>query len=266
MSKTLRARAEVDFASTLFGGAEFFRSRIAVGDLAADVRRVAGNVNGPQFVLVHGIGASSRYFQPLAVELANHGTVWLIDLSGYGSAPKPHRTVTIREHAEVVAGVLEQCAIAEPVLVGHSMGCQVVTELAAINPELSDRVVLIAPTINPAERSFAWASFRLAQDIAREPFRANLAVGTDYFFRCGPAYFVRQLPQLLGDRIEERLPGIAARTLVIVGDRDPVVPRAWADEVARLLPNAQLAVVNGPHVVMFTDAPHVARLISEHSA
>jgi len=264
MSKTLRARAEDDFASTLFSGSEFFRSRILVGDLAADVRRVAGDVAGPQFVLVHGIGVSSRYFQPLAVELARLGTVWLLDLPGYGSAPKPHRTVTIADHAAVLAGVLEQCGITDPVLVGHSMGCQVVTELVANDPAITDRVVLVAPTINPAERSFAWASLRLAQDITREPFRANLTVGTDYFLRCRPAYFMRQLPQLLGDRIEERLPGIAARTLVIVGDRDPVVPRDWASEVARLLPNGRLAVLSGPHVVMFTDAPGIAAEIAEH--
>jgi len=270
MSKTLRARAEDDFASTLFAGSEFFRRRVIVGDLASDVRRLDGLLGGPQFVLVHGIGASSRYFEPLAVELAKLGSVWLVDLPGYGSSPKPHRTVTLDDHAGVVAGVLEQCDIAQPVLVAHSMGCQVVTALALLSPTTAAHLVLLAPTINAAERSFAQAAFRLAQDITREPFRANLAVGTDYFFRCGPVYFIRQLPQLLGDRLEERLPRITTPTLVVAADRDPVVPIDWADQVARLLPNGRLEVVNGPHVMMFTDPERIAHLISllisEHSS
>jgi len=178
--------------------------------------------------------------------------------------------VTLDDHAGVVAGVLEQCDIAQPVLVAHSMGCQVVTALALLSPTTAAHLVLLAPTINAAERSFAQAAFRLAQDITREPFRANLAVGTDYFFRCGPVYFIRQLPQLLGDRLEERLPRITTPTLVVAADRDPVVPIDWADQVARLLPNGRLEVVNGPHVMMFTDPERIAHLISslisEHSS
>ncbi len=38
----------------------------------------------PAFVLVHGIGVSSRYFHPVAAFLAEHGTVYAIDLPGYG--------------------------------------------------------------------------------------------------------------------------------------------------------------------------------------
>jgi len=266
MSKDVRGREQSDIAARMLGGREFVVGRLRVDDLHADLRRVDGPADGPNFVLVHGIGVSARYFQPLAIELARVGTVWLTDLPGYGAVPKPRRTVTIDDHATVLASVIEQAAITDPVLVGHSMGCQVVAALAARSPDVSDRLVLLGPTINPAERSFWWASFRLFQDILREPFRANLVVGTDYFFRCGPAYYIRQLPQLLGDHIEERLVQIEVPTLVIAGERDPVARRGWVNEAARLLPHGTVAFVRGPHVIMFTDPAGVARLIVDHLA
>jgi len=264
MSKPLRDRAESDFAAGMFSGFEFFRRRVVVDGFTADLRRFPGLDGGPDFVLVHGIGVSSRYFQPLAVELSKRGTVWLVDLPGYGSAPKPAASPSLADHARVLSAVIESAGIQAPVLVGHSMGCQVITQLAVDDPSVSSCLVLLAPTINPAERSFREASFRLFQDVLREPFRANLVVGTDYFFRCGPAYYLRQLPTLLDDAIEERLGAIDAPTLVLVGNRDPVVTVEWADQVARLLPHGTLGIVQGPHVIMFTDPAGIAQRIVEH--
>lgn len=45
--------------------------------------------------------------------------------------------------------------------------------------------------------------------------------------------------------IEDRLPRVAAPTLVVVGTRDPVVPLRWARTVTRLLPRGSLVVIDG---------------------
>ena len=45
---------------------------------------------------------------------------------------------------------------------------------------------------------------------------------TDYLLRCWPPYLFIQLRHMLADRLEDRMPAIAARTLVITGDRDPI--------------------------------------------
>jgi len=39
-------------------------------------------------VLVHGIGASSRYFVRLSDRLREHGVAYAIDLPGIGAAPR----------------------------------------------------------------------------------------------------------------------------------------------------------------------------------
>ncbi|CAQ01899.1 alpha/beta fold hydrolase [Clavibacter sepedonicus] len=219
----------------------------------------------PSFVLVHGIGVSSRYFHPVAAFLAGHGTVYAIDLPGYGESPRVRRDVTLDDHAAVVAEVIRMHGLVDPVVVGHSMGTQIVTRLAVDHPEVADRIVLIAPTLPPRTRGVVRAALALGVDTLREPLLANAVVLGDYFLRCGMRYYLRQLPHLIDDAVEERAPRIRARTLVIVGDRDAVVDRPFAQELAARIPRGTYRVARGPHVVMYTDPLGVARAIVEHA-
>lgn len=257
---------ESRFRTRHTGTAQYFTSRQQHDDLDAVVRRYPTSTkSGPVFVLVHGIGVSSRYFQPAAAELAKHGEVYLIDLPGYGSAPKPKKQVSIADHARVVAAVLSEIGLVNPVLVGHSMGSQVVSRLAADFPEVCDRIVLMAPTMYPDYRTPGIAVAKLLRDIWREPLRVKLIAFFDYFFRCGIPYFLQQVPHLLGDRMEERLPEIRASILVMRGNDDVIVPPAWAQSIAEHAGKGQFVEVEGPHVVMFTDPVSVARAIVHHA-
>jgi pimeloyl-ACP methyl ester carboxylesterase len=219
----------------------------------------------PSFVLVHGIGVSSRYFHPVAAFLAEHGDVYAVDLPGYGESPRVRRDVTLADHAAVVAEVVRMHGLVDPVVVGHSMGSQIVAQLAVDHPEVADRIVLIAPTLDPRKRGVIRAGLALGRDTLREPLLSNAVVLGDYFLRCGIRYYLRQLPHLIADRVEDRAGRIRARTLVIVGDRDAVVDRSFARELADRIPRGRLHVARGPHVVMFTDPAGVARAIVEHA-
>lgn len=246
-------------------GASFSTSRQIHRDLAVVVKRFPSRATrtGRDFVLVHGIGVSSRYFQPLAAELARHGGVHLVDLPGFGAAPKPRREVTLDDHAAVLASFLERSTLDDPVLVGHSMGTQVVATLAEQHPEVASRIVLMAPTMQPELRTPARAIAALLRDSLREPpVVAGIAV-TDYLLRCGIPYLFRQFPNLLDDPLEERMARVTARTLVVNGDRDPIVSEAWARRIAGLAPAGEFHEVHGPHVIMHTAPEMVAAHIVE---
>jgi pimeloyl-ACP methyl ester carboxylesterase len=268
--RSMRPRAEPEYPTRTEGDATYFTRRILYDDLAVVIRRfppvVGAPTEGRPFVLVHGIGVSSRCFHPSAAELAKYGTVYLVDLPGFGSAPDPHRPVSIRDHANVLARYLASEGIDQPILVGHSMGTQVVTQLVLDFPETTDRIVLLAPTMDPDARGFWHATGRLLRDIlTREPPAVNAIVSIDYFFRCGIPYFLKQTKYLLSDRIEDRLPLLAVKGLVIRGDRDCISPEGWTRRVASLLKDGTYAEVPGPHVVMFTDPPRVAAYIANHA-
>lgn len=268
--RSMRSRAESEYPTATEGDATYFTRRILYDDLAVVIRRFppveGAPVAGRPFVLVHGIGVSSRYFHPSAAELAKYGPVYLVDLPGYGSAPNPRRDVSIVDHAGVLNRFLVAEGIDRPVLVGHSMGTQVVSQLVLDYPECTDRIVLLAPTMDPDARGFWHATGRLLRDIlTREPPEVNALVSVDYFFRCGIPYFLKQTRHLLADRIEERLPLLEARGLVIRGDRDVICPEGWTRRVAGLLKDGAYAEVPGPHVIMFTDPPRVAAYIANHA-
>jgi len=257
-------RGEDDYRVRHARGATFFTSRRDFDDLTVVIRRFPGRADGPTFVLVHGIGVSSRYFHPAAAELAKRGAVYLVDLPGYGSAPDPRRDVSISDHAGVLARMLEDSQLVNPVLVGHSMGAQVVSRLAVDSPHVTDRIVLMAPTMPSNERNLWSGAWRLLVDGVRNHPAANLIIAWDYFMRCGMPYFFKQTRHLFGDRIEERVGDIVAHTLVLNGHADLVVPVAWSRALAANIPNATFAVVHGPHVVMYSDPVGVAEAIAEH--
>jgi pimeloyl-ACP methyl ester carboxylesterase len=258
--RRLRARAESRYRVHRTRGAAYFTSRQPYGDLSIVVKRFPrrDDGDGPVFVLVHGIGVSSRYFQPTAAELARLGRVYLVDLPGYGAAPDPKRDVSLDDHADVLAGFLEASALGAPIVVGHSMGAQVVARLALRHPGLVSSIVLMAPTLPPEARTFWRAIGRLLHDGLREPLIVTLIAATDYFIRCGVPYLLRQMPHLLNDRLEHVVSSLTVPTLVLAGDRDPIVPPAWGEDLARRVPGAQYATVAGAHVVMFTDPQGIA--------
>lgn len=264
--RRMLARPESRYRARRINGATYFTSRRAYDDLSIVVQRFPGRVEGgPEFVLVHGVAVSSRYFRPAAAELSQLGQVYLVDLPGHGAAPDPRRDVSIADHAAVLAHFLEETGMRNPVLVGHSWGSQVVSQLAVDHPEVSDRIVLMAPTIEPRRRTFWKAVGGLLIDGTREPITVVLLNIWEYWVRCGLPFGLAQLRHLLADKVEERLPQVSARSLVIRGDRDPIVSDEWCREIATLLPRAQFETVAGPHVIMHTDPVRVAELIAQHA-
>lgn len=233
------------------------------------VTRAEGNppVGSPTFVLVHGIAVSSRYFGPTTPELAKLGTVYLVDLPGYGAAPKPPkgRDVTITDHANALASWLAASGLENPLLVGHSMGAQVVSRLAADHPELTARIVLMAPTMPVGERNLLIGGWLLLIDSVRNPLRADAVIMADYLFRCGIPYFLKQSKHLFRDHIEDRLAEVNAKTLVVCGDKDKIVPSSWSQRITDGIADARLEVVSGPHVIMYHEPAHLAGVIAGHA-
>lgn len=259
------AKSEDAFRVRQVRGARYFRSRQRHGDLTIAVERFPGpeTVGARSYLLVHGIGVSSWYFHPLAVELAKTGRVFLVDLAGYGAAPNPGRDVTLSDHAAALAGFLRETDLTNPVIVGHSMGTQVVSLLAQEFPDVSDCIVMMAPTMEPSARRPLVAIRNLMRDAPREPPSVFWISITDYLVRCGLPYLLRQLPHMLDDRIEDRVGTNNAKTLVINGDRDPIVPTWWARRLGSGDANTSFREVHGPHVIMHTDPVMIAKHITD---
>ncbi|HEX2055065.1 MAG TPA: alpha/beta hydrolase, partial [Nitrospiraceae bacterium] len=175
-----------------------------------------------------------------------------VDLPGYGWSDKPHIPLTLPQLADSLAEWMEALSIPQAHCVANSFGCQVLTHLAVRHPERVDRLVLQGPTVDPAARTLMRQVWRIFKNSRKESPRLGLLMAKDYWL-AGIRRIVATIRMALDDRIEERLPLINAPSLVVRGARDPLVPQAWAETVARLLPHGRLAVLpNCGHTINYT--------------
>ena len=199
-------------------------------------------VEVPTFVLVHGLGVSSRFFVPLADALAPHGRVLLFDLPGFDDLPRPRHRMSIVDFADVVKRALDELEVVDPVLVGHSMGSQVVTEILAQHPTYSPAAMLIGPVVVAGERSLPQVIKRFVQASAHEPPGNTFTASTAYL-RAGARWIRDTMPKVIAYPIEERLPLTKARLVLVSGENDWVSPLAWREQLASTVPGARVVTI-----------------------
>lgn len=223
--------------------------------------RPAPRCPAPTVVLVHGQVISSLYMVPTARLLARDYAVLAPDLPGFGLSAKPRAVLSVPELADALAAWMEASGLRSAALVANSLGCQVVADLAARRPELVEALVLAGPTMDREART-AWAQVgRWLRDWSGERPSLALAHLRD-FALAGPRRSWRTFRYALADRIEDKLPRVEAPALVVRGERDPIVPQRWAEEVAGLLPRGRLVVIpGGPHCVNYSTPGAFTRVV-----
>lgn len=215
------------------------------------------------FVLIHGIGLSSVYLIPLAQELSRLGEVLMLDLPGFGEVPPPESRMSIAGFAAVVDHALRINGISDPILVGHSMGAQIVTELMARDHVRYRRACLIGPPVNAQERSAPKVLGRYLQSSLYESSDLVLVAIWSYL-RTVTSFFLATLPQLLEYPIEDRIQDSSpdAEFLILHGEYDYLAPSAWTEFLAQRAGNARCFMVpEVAHSTLYNADDDVATLI-----
>lgn len=217
----------------------------------------------PVVVLVHGLVISSLYMVPAARRLAPHFRVLAPDLPGFGHSTKPPYTLDVPGLANALDAWMEALSLQGTVLVGNSLGCQIIADLAARRPHRVARAVLAGPTMDARGRTAPVQFLRWLVDWTGESPSLAPAHVRDYY-KAGLERARETFRYALQDRIEDKLPLVQAPTLVVRGSGDTIVPQRWAAEVTRLLPRARLAtIVGGPHCVNYSTPDAFARIVRE---
>lgn len=99
----------------------------------------------PVIVMVHGFGGHTFSFRHQLAEFGREHRCVAIDLKGFGYSERPDGgDYSITEQARLVLGAMDALGIERAVLVGHSLGGEVVMRMAAEAPERAERLVLVA--------------------------------------------------------------------------------------------------------------------------
>ena len=101
----------------------------------------------PAIIFIHGAYSNRRGFGFQEEYFAPDHRCIAVDLRGHGESDKPDELYTMDQHGHDVAELIRHLGIEKPVLVGQSMGGQVIIAAAAHYPE---RVGAIASLDSPS--------------------------------------------------------------------------------------------------------------------
>lgn len=212
---------------------------------------------------VHGFGMSGRYLLPTAERLQSEYHTLVPDLPGFGRSGKSRDMLDVRQLARAAARFLDDRGVEKVTMVGNSMGCPVIIEFAHAYPERLERAVLVSPAGGVFNQPFRRAVGHLAKDGGREPLRM-IPVSTADYLRFGVYSTVRMFRALTEYPSLDRLLELTVPTLVVIGDRDPLMPGAERVlELAALTDNSVLLVVleGAAHAINFSHPGELAHLI-----
>ena len=224
---------------------------------------------GPPLVLVMGIGYDSSLWTLAQVPaLSTQFQVILVDNRDAGRSSKARHPYTIADMADDLAGLLDSLGIQRSHLLGLSMGGMIALEFALRHADRLDRLVLSGTGAAPARSAVdpiqIWDWLK-ANDATGEVFGAQqfASLFSTAFLRNHQA--VRETAELLASNpypmspeaygrqadayrhfdALDRLPGITAPTLVVVGEQDLLTPPWVVREVAEAIPGARFHVIRG---------------------
>jgi pimeloyl-ACP methyl ester carboxylesterase len=112
---------------------------------------------GPDLLLLHGLGATKASFFDTAAALSRAYRVHAIDLPGFGGSSKPATApYGARSFAKAVVGTMDALGIARAHLVGNSMGGRVAIEVGLERPDRVGGIALLSPAVAFVRRDWHW--------------------------------------------------------------------------------------------------------------
>ena len=236
---------------------------VAVGDWSIHVRvgRPDGPIETPPIVFVHGFVLGSRYHLSTMRLLAARHLVLAPDMPGFGWSSKPPTVLDVPALARAVVATMDAVGIARAVLVGSSLGAQIVAQTAADHPDRVLGTVLTGPTFDPAEPSLRRHALRVVRDIPHE-WPSIWLEHLQAWLLAGIPRALRTLRHAWRHRIENVLPEVRVPTVIARGRDDPLVPRGWVTHAASLVPLGRAVEIRpAGHAVDHRAPTAVARVI-----
>ncbi len=225
---------------------------------------------GEPLVFLHAFPFSRLMWRPQVETFRDVARVITPDLRGFGGTQGGSGPPSIDAMADDVAALLDARGVPGPVtILGLSMGGYVALSFAAKFPDRVRALVLSdtrAEGDDDAAKAKRDAQIELVTSKGTRALVDTLVpamVSSKSEAVVAELLAIASIQSPLGiakalaalrdrpDRLSF-LPSIKARTLVVVGEEDTVTPKAFAETLAREIPNAELAVIAG--------AGHIASL------
>jgi pimeloyl-ACP methyl ester carboxylesterase len=223
---------------------------------------------GDPLLLVMGTGGAIPLWGELLPRLAERYRVIAFDNRGLGGSERGEDPITAASMAEDASALLEALDVPSAHAMGWSLGSAVVQELALAHPQQVASAVLYATwgrcdgfqravfsalrlpyAVRDMEAALAIAGLAFSPELLDRPDLGQLLEPMLPAFpqtEAQMAVTVEQWDTDLALDTLDRLSGIEAPTLVVVGEQDLLSPPRQSKAVADAIPKARYELVTGP--------------------
>jgi pimeloyl-ACP methyl ester carboxylesterase len=215
-------------------------------------------------VHVHGFGISGTYLEPTAALLASRHRTYVPDLPGMGRSVRPEHPLDLPGLAQALVSYCDAVGVERATFVGNSLGCPIIVEVATTFPERIERAVLVSPAGGPNNRPLGRVIKQMLIDGVREP-PSMLPIAVRDYLRFGVLQGRSLFDAMTRYPTLERLPNLVVPTLVIAGERDPLVSINRV-HVLSVLPHVDAVKVPGAHALNHSAPELIAELVEAHLA
>jgi pimeloyl-ACP methyl ester carboxylesterase len=250
--------------------------RVTAGDVELWVERRG---EGPEVLLIAGLGDPAEAWQPQLDGLADRYRVTAFDNRGAARTPLGDAAPSASSMADDAAALLRALEVPSAHVAGFSMGSAIAQELALRDPELVRSLVLVStyarpdalfdsqldfwrwlPEVAPSERAFFEAFFTWvytprahADGSVAEIVEEAIAFPHQQSVEA----FQAQVDVCRSHDSVDRLAEIAVPTLVLSGEFDVILPPRFGRAVAAAIPGARFEVMAGEAHQPFQEVPDV---------
>jgi pimeloyl-ACP methyl ester carboxylesterase len=256
---------------------------------------------GPDVLLIHGLGGAKSSFFDTAAALSHRYTVHAIDLPGFGSSSKPMTApYTARYFAETVLDVMDELGIERAHVAGNSMGGRVAIEAALRAPERVRSLALLCPAVAFIKRGYHPIVRLLRPEFGVLPHRFTRGMVASQFWSmfCDPDAVDPAVGDIACDEFQRiygsagarfaflssarniyldkpfgrggfypRLSELSVPSLFVWGTHDTLIPQAFRRHVERWLPQAEQMVIEScGHVPQVEKAEQVNAMLEDFFA
>ena len=233
--------------------------------------------SGEPLILLHGAtGTGSVNWKAHLPILSPHFRVIVPDLRGHGRTNDSSREIRLPMLIDDVVAFINTLALQKPFLCGWSMGGDITLNVGIHHPNLVKAMVVGGVTHRISETNFEnlkAMGFESAGKINPEQFEKGMPQMIEWLQTAhpeNPDYWKTLLTRLSYEMMEptpysiDDLRKVSTPALIILGDRDKLIPLEEAVELYRLIPHAELAVIpNADHSVSRSNAELYANFVKE---
>lgn len=246
---------------------------------------------GDPLLLVMGTSGSLMLWGELIAKLAERYRVIAFDNRGLGGSDRGEGEITVASMAEDASALLEALDVPRAHVLGWSLGSAVAQELALAHPEQVASTIMYATwgrcdgfqrsvlaalrlpyVVRDMESALAVAGLAFSPQLLDHPDFAQMLEPMLPAFPQNDEQMqvtVEQWDADLAHDTLDRLSGISAPTLVIVGEQDLLTPTWQSKAVAERIPGARFELVTGPgssHGLHIERPDDLVRLVNDFLA